>query len=469
MTEDDAEQPDSSLAYRLARRLGGRLYYGWVLVVVLAIAATTGYGILAYAFPVFLAPMEAELGWSRTMLTGAYSLAALVSGAAAIPVGRWVDRRGARGPMALGALAAAGLLLAWARVESVVGFYLVWIGIGAATAAVFYETAFAVVANWFERLRGRALTVLTFVGGFASIVFVPLTTWLVQTYGWRAALVWLAAILALVTIPPCAVLLRRRPEELGLEPDGGGASAAWKRSGPVVRRDGVAGRTGVPRIADAAMATDGGAPARPPAEPPSLPLREAARSRSFVAFTLAFGLSKLVTTAMSVHLIPLLLERGYGAVMAGTAMGVLGALALPGRLVFTPLGDHMPRTYVTATIFALQGLGLIALLGTGGTLGVWAFVVLFGAGFGAIAPARAALVADYYGPEHFGSINGAIATALAVTRAAAPVGASLLHVRFGGYDVVLWTLLALTALAAVAVVRAGQPAVTGEEGVARAA
>ncbi|MBW3573145.1 MAG: MFS transporter, partial [Gemmatimonadetes bacterium] len=155
-----------------------RLYYGWVLVGVLAVTETVSYGVLQYAFPVFLAPMHAELGWSRTAMTGAFSVGSLVSGFAAVPAGRWVDRHGPRGLMTAGSLLAALLLLAWAATDGLAAFYAIWAGLGLAMAAVLYEPAFAVVASWFHRLRGRALTVLTFVAGFASVIFVPLATWL---------------------------------------------------------------------------------------------------------------------------------------------------------------------------------------------------------------------------------------------------------------------------------------------------
>lgn len=403
-------------------RSPSRFYYGWILVLALGVTETVSYGILSYAFPVFLAPMEGELGWSRTALTGAFSVAALVSGLAAIPVGRWVDRHGARGVMTAGSVLAAAVLLGWSRVESLPAFYILAVGLGLAMAAVLYEPAFAVVANWFVMLRGRALTVLTFLGGFASVVFVPLASGLVEAHGWRAALLWLAGILTLVTVPLHALLLRRRPEDLGLEPDGG--RCPW-------------------------------VPAASPAEPSGLPAREAVRSTSFRWLSLAFGLSAVATTGVAVHLIPLLLERGYDATFAAAAMGMLGLMALPGRLVLTPLGSRWPRAAVTAAIFALSALGLTVLLGTRSALGVWVFVALFGAGFGAITPARAALVAELYGRESYATIAGTLALVLAVARAAAPVGLSLLYEAAGGYDVVLWTLILLSLVCAAAVILAG--------------
>ncbi len=402
------------------------LYYGWVLVAVLAVTETVSYGVLQYAFPVFLAPMQAELGWSRTAMTGAFSLASLVSGFAAIPAGRWVDRHGARGLMTAGSVASALLLLAWAATDSLAAFYAIWAGLGMAMAAVLYELAFAVVASWFHRLRGRALTVLTFVAGFASVIFVPLATWLVEAYDWRRALVWLAAILAATTILPHALLLRRHPRDLGLLPDGG-----------------------------AVKDNDNGRPAS--RFQPSVPAEVAIRAASFRWLTAAFALSSLATTAVAVHLIPLLLERGYAPAFAGAAMGAIGLMALPGRLIFTPLGGRWPRAAVTASIFLMQALGIAALLAGRGEAWVWACVALFGAGFGAITPARAALLAEFYGPGEYGRISGVLAMFLALARAAAPVGASVLYASGGGYTPVLWTLLAACLAAAAAVLLAGTP------------
>src|SRR5690242_18951054 len=83
-----------------------------------------------------------------------------------------------------------------------------------------YEQAFWIVANWFRRRRGRALTLLTFIAGFASVIYIALAGWLVQVQGWRAALVTLAVLLAVATVPLHALLLRRRPADLGLLVDG---------------------------------------------------------------------------------------------------------------------------------------------------------------------------------------------------------------------------------------------------------
>jgi MFS family permease len=268
--------------------------------------------------------------------------------------------------MTCGSLAAALLLVAWSRVTDLRVFYLIWLGLGIGLATVLYEPAFWLAATWFRRQRGRALTLLTFIGGFASVIYVPLTAWLVRTLGWREALLVLAAILAVGTIPIHALVLRARPADLGLAPDGATGAAATHAAAAVPER--------------------------------SMTVGEALHGPAFWFLAVAFFLATLATGAVFVHLIPYLVGQGYDPAFAAWAVGLIGIMGLPGRLVFTPLGGYLPRRWVSAGIFAPQTVALVVLLTVHTRAGVIAFVVLFGAGFGAITPARAALIADFYGP-----------------------------------------------------------------------
>jgi MFS family permease len=395
-----------------------RVFYGWWIALALALAQPVSWGILYYGFSVFIEPMQRDLGWSRTQLTGAFSLALFIAGIAAVPFGRWLDRHGPRLLMTAGSCAAALLAVAWSRVESYPIFVLVWLGIGVTMAATFYEPAFAAVAAWFRRYRSRALTLVTFGGGFASVVFIPLAAWLVETTGWRDALVWLALILAVSTIPIYAVILRRSPQDEGLCPDG---------------------------ICEAVPAGERAA------RQVEVSLRDALRSRSFRWLALAFALTMFVNVATTVLLIPLLVDRGESTRLAASAAAAIGLLALPGRLIFTPLGDWLPKFVVPALIFLTQAAALVVLALARSEMGIWAFVVLFGIGFGAITPARASLVADLYGVAAFGSISGVLAMLVTFSRAGGPVGGSAIDSRFATDRPLLLILAALSALAAVAV------------------
>lgn len=402
-------------------RLRG-VYYGWVMLLTLSFTEVTSWGILYYSFSVFLTPMQAELGWSIAQLTGAYSAAILISGLAAIPVGRWLDRHGPRWLMTAGSIAATLLVVAWSRVESLALFYIVWGLIGVTLAAVLYEPALQAVAVWFRRKRSRALTILTFVGGFASVIYIPLAAWLVENYGWRDALLVLAVILGITTIPLHALVLRRRPADVGQAIDGDAVAPQTTGAAPTIE--------------------------------PGITTKDAIRTRVFWWLTVAFVLTYFGNVAITVHLIPYLVREGYSAGFAATAAGMIGLLALPGRLVFTPLGGRIPRHYVTALIFSLQVVALLALLLIPGKTGVFTFVVLFGAGFGAITPARAALVADLFGTANYGTISGVLAFYITIARGIAPVAAGVLLGLAGSYAPVIWTTVAVSAAATVAALRA---------------
>jgi MFS family permease len=409
------------------RLMGRRVYYGWPMLTAVSTAQVISWGILYYAFSVFVAPMQAELDWSTVELTGAYSLALLCSGLAAVPVGRWLDRRGPRLLMTLGSLLATLLVIAWSQVTSLAVFYLIMAGIGLVSAAVLYEPAFAIVAVWFRRQRGRALTLLTFFGAFASFVFIPLSAWLTHLLGWRGALLALAGILAATTVPIHALLLRRRPEDLGLLPDGEAASD--------------------------------GAAALPGRQERSITTGAALREVRFWLLTFAFAASTVAGVTLTVHIIPYLIAVGHSAGFAATVAGLFGLMSLLGRMTIGPLADRVARRWITAGLIGMQLAGL-AVLATAGRTGAGAllYVALFGAGSGTLTIMRAALLAEQYGPANYGTINGAQNLALTGARTVAPVGAGLLVVALGGYAPLLWGLVGVLALGAAAVLLAREPA-----------
>jgi MFS family permease len=369
-------------------------------------------------------PMQEELGWSRTALTGAYSVGLLVSALAAPLAGRWLDRHGPRGLMTLGSALGTGLLFVWASVEDLWVLYLVWIGIGLAMAATLYELAFAVLAKWFERDRARAMLLVTLAGGLASTIFLPLTAWLVGTQGWRESLVTLAAILAVLTIAPHALVLRRRPEHLGLLPDG---------IEPV----------------NSSQVETARAPLESTQELESVPLSEAVSGPAFWLLAAAVFLGTLSQAAVYVHLVPFLSERGYGLGSAATLTGLIGASQVLGRVLVTLLEGRLPRDAVTAGIFALQAVALVVLIQSRSALGVFLFVLPFGAASGAVTIVRATAVAEFYGPDHYGSIGGVVGMFVTGARTLAPVGAGAMVAALGSYAPVLWTLTLGSAVAAV--------------------
>ena len=404
-----------------------RRFYGWRIVGVLAITETVSWGVLYYAFAVFQVPMRAELGWSAATTAGAFSVAVLTTGLAAVPVGRWLDRHGGRGLMTVGSVAAVLLVLAWSRVDSVAGLYAVFAGIGLVSAAVLYEPAFAVVVRWFAADRARALLAVTVVAGFASTIFLPLSDALVAALGWRTALVVLAGLLAITTVLPHALVLRRDPHDLGLHPDGAADPPADR-----------AGR------AD-----------RPPAG-----LRATSRTAladpRFRWLTVAFAANTFAVIVIAVHLVPYLREQGHSAGFAAAATGALGALSVSGRLALTGAIRRWPVSAVTAVAFALQAGAAVVLLAAGSsTAGAVGFVLLFGLGFGVGTISRPAMLADTYGARDYATLAALVGIALTAAKTVGPFAAGLARTVTGTYTGVVIAVAASCALAAVAVAHVG--------------
>jgi MFS family permease len=400
-----------------------RVYYGWVLVATLGVTETISWGVLYYAFTVYLTPMADELGWSRGEITGAFSVALLVAGLTAIPAGRWLDRRGPRLLMTVGSIVATLFVLAWSQVSTLPELYVIWAAIGLTMAATLYDPAFAVANRWFERYRVQALTTITLMAGFASTIFIPLAGALVQAQGWRQSLTTLAIVLAVGTIAPHALLLRARPEDLGLHPDG--ATSGYSQT------------------------------SRQRSTTSGVPVGEAVRHASFRWLTLALWLTTLTTAAVGIHLLPYLGDRGFDPTFAAVVTGSIGAMQVLSRLVLTPFGSRISPWALGIGVLALQPLSLLFLLLGRTTLGVLIFVVLFGAQRGLTTLVRPLLLADLFGVVRYASIAGVLQFALSLAQAAAPYGAGVAYDVLGSYEPVFWglTLISLFAVAAMMPVR----------------
>ncbi|WP_240779848.1 MFS transporter, partial [Nonomuraea zeae] len=298
----------------------------------LAITQTAGYGVLYYAFSVFIPPMSRDLHAGVAQLTGAITLAVLVSGVVAPVIGRWLDRHGGRGLMTAGSVVGALAVLAWSQVRTVAQLYLVCGVLGVASAMVLYEAAFAVIVAWFDAARrARALLAVTVVAGFASSIFLPLTGFLVDRYGWRQALVLLAAGYALTTVPLHALAVRGR-----------GAP-------PHANRREIVGT--------------------------------ALRERPFWLLAAAFLTQTGAVAVMGVLLVTYLIVLGHPPVFAAAVAGLLGVLSVTGRLVTTGLQARWRVSLITAAMFGLQGLAAVLLPLVGRSVaGAVVAVVLFGLG-----------------------------------------------------------------------------------------
>lgn len=406
-----------------------RLYYGWPLVGALGVTTIVSYGTTQYLFGVLVVPITRELGWSRASISSAFALGVLVSGLLGLPIGRLVDRHGARALMSAGSALAGLALLALSTVQQDWQFALLWAGgLGLAMALTFYPVSFTVVAHWFRRRRGAALALLTVLGGLASPIFIPLAGHLVATLGWRRALVALALAQLLVALPLHALVLRRHPEDLGLRPDGEPAPAGDHLD---ARRQG-------------------------------LPLRAALGRPAFWTLTLAVALAFLGAAIMQAHQIAYVVGQGRGEAFAAALAGGVGLASLPGRFLLNLASDRLGAQRLLAACLALQALGVLLLLAARSAGWLVAYAVVYGAAFGAISPLRAAVMGDQFGRRAYGAIIAAQGLPVALCAAAGPLVAGVLYDRLGGYGLAFRLTAAAFVLAAFAVLATPAPVASGE-------
>lgn len=380
---------------------------GWGAVAALGVTQIVSWGSLYYAFPLLLAPIEQELGWYRASVVGAFSLSLLIAGLAAIPAGMVIDRFGGRMPMAWGSLTAAVLLAALSRSESLATFYAVWAGLGLCMAATLYEPAFAVIYRRFGADARKAVTALTLVAGFASMVFWPFTEWLVASVGWRDALMVLAAINLLICWPLHQFAL---PAPARLDPS----------SRP--QRTQASGREAVPW-----------------------------RSSGFWLLAMVFAANMLAFAVLSVHLIPLLVERGMSSAQAAALAALIGPMQVAGRVVEYVLGRRFSAAAAGMTALVLLPAGLLlVIVGGASFVVVGPGLALYGASNGVMPIVRAVVPAELYGRERYATLNGALSVPVILARAAGPVAASFVWSATGGYGGTLWGLVLASVLAVVA-------------------
>lgn len=377
----------------------GRIYYGWTLLVALGVITIISYGTIQYFFGVLVLPVGRELGWSRAELSLSYSIALVVSGLLGYPIGRWVDRHGARTVLACGACMAALSLVGLSRVEQLWAWDLLWGGgLGIAGALTFYPVTFTVVANWFHRRRGSAMALLTVLGGLASPIFIPLAGWLVVEIGWRSTLTIFGLLHLCIGLPVALLTVRRHPEDIGLFLDG----ASSVREQPL------------------AAATD-------------LSLREAIRHLPFWTIALAYCVGLLGSNVLFAHQVAHMIGRGQSPPTAAALAGLMGAASLPGRVIFNLLSDRYRSIVLLAICQSILALGVVVLTVASSIGGLLTYVVIYGAAFGAGASLAASVRAEYFGRRAFGTIGAAQGIPALVGAALGPLAAGAIYDRSQSY------------------------------------
>jgi MFS family permease len=400
-----AGQRYNSARMSLAALLSGNWRrHGWPLVAIMSVAQLVSWGTIFYGFPLFVVPMESELGWSRATLNGALSLGLLVAGFAAYPVGRRIDRHGGRAVMSTGSLLGGLLFVAWSFVDHPIAFYAIWIGLGLAQALTLYTPVFAVLTRLFPASFKLRITVLTLAGGLASTVFTPLIAWWIETLGWRDALLAMAACNLLFCLPVHAVLLRDRTA-LEARPDTTEISAA-------------------------------------PAQTHS-PMQRALRNPVFWGLAVSFTFYLLAHSMLIFHFLPMLDEFGMPLAVAVAVITVIGPSQVAGRVLLLVFGRRIETVttgYVVMTQFLIGMLLLIVFPSHAPMLFVMA--AIYGAANGMMTILRGTAVPELLGRDAVGAISGALTLPASIAAAIGPSLAALVWELADGYRAVQFMMLA---------------------------
>jgi MFS family permease len=414
---------------RLARRLP--FFYGWLVVGVVFVTMAICVNART-AFSLLFPPILDEFGWERGVTAGAFSFGFVVSAVLSPLLGRLMDRHGPRFVMEIGVAAtAAGLLLATFSSQPWHVYVTLGMLVGAGTTFTGYTGQALFLPHWFVRRRGLAMSIAFAGVGFGSIVMLPALQTFVERSGWRAACT-LLGVVVLVVLVPLNLLLRKRPEDIGLAPDGDADTPAAAQARRV-------------NVVDPAWAAI------------DWTLARAARTARFWWIASAYFAGLFAWYAIQVHQTKYLIETGFSPQQAAWALGAVSLAGVPGQIALGWLSDRIGREIVWgigSLGFALTYLALLALPAYPGLPLLYAMVVVQGAlGYG-MTSVVGAIPAEIFEGRHYGSIFGTLMLSALAGGAMGPWFMGFVHDRTGSYSLAFWVCIGCSLFSAFAIWRA---------------
>lgn len=415
----------NGLSRLLPASIAGReVYYGWYIVGVAFAVSMMSTGLQAYTLGVFLKPMEADLGWSRTDLSFGQTVSTVCSGFVAFWIGPLLDRRGGRAMLVIGALIMGAGFVVMAFVQEI-WQYLIVRGVlvtgGAAGAGMLVLNV--ALSNWFIRRRGIAIAIGAMGVSVAALVLPIVATTLIDAYGWRTAWALIGLSIPVVIVPMSLIVMRRRPEDHGLLPDGGPG-------------DGT-----VSKARAASMAMQGVHWTR----------RQAMRTRSLWLLVATFALASMGLSALLLHLIPYLSDSGLSSGQAASAFGMVGLAGLVSKPLWGMALDRLNTARCAAVEFLLMASGLLAIMLVDQLVLMHGAVFLLGLGIGGVSTVQEVVWADYFGRMSIGTIRGLTRPFQVLASAGGPLFAAIVFDARGSYEFAFGIFI-VTYIAAAAVI-----------------
>ncbi|MCC7365074.1 MAG: MFS transporter [Dehalococcoidia bacterium] len=410
------------------------VFYGWYIVAAALVAQFVAIGIQSFAPGVFLKPMTDDLGWSRQSYSATQTVATAIGGVAGIFIGGFLDRRGPRLLMFVGGVIAGLSLMATAAVETYWQFLLLrGVAQTLGTALCGGLVVNVTVSRWFVQRRGTAISLASLGISLGGVLMVPLLGWWVDDFGWRQSWVMLGVI-SLLLVLPSAWVIRRSPEDMGLNPDG---ATDAELAAP-------------PRPGRAVSAMTEVQWTRP----------EAVRTGALWFVILGYGLSTFGLMAFLLHAIPFLQDGGFHRGTAAMLLSAFSWSSLLSKFVWGPLMDRVHARHLSVIGFAMSGVAMALLpaaLATDSVGVVLGVMLLYGFGMGGLAPLQETVWASYFGRMHLGSIRGVAMPFSIIFSAAGPLLGGAIFEQTGSYEAAFFIFAAGLALACVLVLLARPP------------
>ena len=428
---------DTATTHRQAPRGQKRIFHGWWIVLVAFLASFVSAGVGGYGLGVFLKPMTADLGWTRTQFAWFSPIRAVVMGVTGPLLGPMVDRKqGARILFVAGGLVAGVGIMLMYNVNALLYFYivmgLVW-GFGQALLGGNIISG-PIVSKWFVRRRGRAMAIYAMGISGGGVVFVPLNAFLIETIGWRSTWVVLAFIVWILLVPLALVVMRRQPEDIGLLPDGDRPAANDSPGAPLAP-----------------------APMSAAAREVSWTVGLAARTPSLWLLIIAFNLMTMSIGATLLNQFAYLTDKELGVVAVTTAATGFGWVAMLGKVPWGMLAERFEIRYVASSCFTIAGIGLLSLVVATDARVIVLYVLLYGLGAGGGPVLQNVIWANYYGRQFQGTIRGVFAPLNLLGMGFSPVFATWIRDSTGSYDTAFLVLMGGCLTGAVLILMARAP------------
>lgn len=356
-------------------------------------------GASVYTFPVFYKPMAEALNWSRTTVAWAPTIRTFVTAAISPLIGRWVDHRGPRGIMIIGAILMGATSVAMSGIEEIWQYILVYSLLGAVAFVTRGPLVTMVtISKWFIQKRGRAMAFVTLGVSLAGVIFTPLGAYAISEYGWRTAWI-LLGILTWVVLIPSSVFMRRQPEDMGLLPDGQSTSKS-----PTQLLNGVSETNSSSEVLEEIWT-----------------LQEALRSRSFWLILVAFLLGGMAINSVLIHQFNYITDKGFPISVAASVITLYAFFAIIAKLVYGFLSERIHIRYLVIVSFVGGGVAISILNYAESITVLYIYAIVYGLTRGAFLLVTPLTWANYFGRTFQGTIRGVATPFNMVASAAGPL------------------------------------------------